>query len=317
MHPHPPHRQRILFIGSSVADVILQTPALPVTGDDINLTSQTAALGGCACNAYRISRMAGADAVLFSPVGQGIWGDFVRQQMAQEKIVTLCPSSEESNGCCYCLVEPSGERTFLCDHGAEYHFLPSWFDVLGDEVFHSAFICGLEMEAPTGSVILDYLEQHPVSQLYFAPGPRILHIHPKTMARIIQMNPVIHMNLTELLSFTLSTSLTQGIDQMLSLGECSLVITLGSDGAYFADSSHRFQIPGAMTEVADTIGAGDAHAGGLMAARWKGLEWDSSLSIANIFGAAVVSVPGAKLSSEQFQSWLLRHPDSEKELTDF
>ena len=75
---------RLLFIGSTVADVVLRTPCLPVTGQDVNLLSQRVSLGGCAYNAFHTARLTGrADCTLFSPIGSGVWGDFVRRSLAE------------------------------------------------------------------------------------------------------------------------------------------------------------------------------------------------------------------------------------------
>jgi len=77
---------RLLFIGSACADVVIRLPHLPVTEEDVHVISQSAALGGCACNAFRAARLlcepAGIGADLFAPVGSGLWGDWVRNALA-------------------------------------------------------------------------------------------------------------------------------------------------------------------------------------------------------------------------------------------
>ncbi|MFQ7536076.1 MAG: carbohydrate kinase family protein [Clostridium sp.] len=122
-------KQHIAFIGSSVADVIIRIPHLPVRQEDINIESQTLSLGGCAFNAAWMCRLLGGDPLFFSPVGTGIYGDFVRRQLQEHRIDILLESKEE-NGCCFCLVESDGERTFLSHHGAEYRFQKEWFSLL-------------------------------------------------------------------------------------------------------------------------------------------------------------------------------------------
>ena len=63
----------LLFIGSTVADVVIRLPQLPYTGDDVHITSQQVSLGGCAYNAYHTARLTGlTDCTLFSPVGTGV-----------------------------------------------------------------------------------------------------------------------------------------------------------------------------------------------------------------------------------------------------
>ena len=82
---------RLLFIGSVVADVIVRLPELPRTGDDINILSQQVLLGGCAYNAYHAARLMGADCTLFAPVGTGVWGSWVRNALQERGIETAVP----------------------------------------------------------------------------------------------------------------------------------------------------------------------------------------------------------------------------------
>ena len=69
---------RILVIGSSCVDVILQLDHLPVTEEDMHPKSQRFRMGGCAYNAANILGKAGADVTFVTPVGmKGLFGPFV------------------------------------------------------------------------------------------------------------------------------------------------------------------------------------------------------------------------------------------------
>lgn len=286
---------RLLFIGSTVADVVIRTPCLPRTGDDINIISQQVSLGGCAFNAFHAARSTGlAGCVLFSPVGTGVWGDWVRGALARQGLVTAVPPVDAPNGCCYCLVEPSGERTFLCEHGTEYAFHPEWFDGLG--TFDGVYLCGLEVEEPTGHVLLDWLEQHPPRHLYFAPGPRILHIPPEKMVRLMTLGAVFHLNEAELCAFTRCENVQRAAQMLHTLTRNDVIVTLGAEGAYAFSQGSGVLIPGFPATVVDTIGAGDAHIGTLMACRRLGLE--QAVRQANRVSAAVVSHAGASLPAD-------------------
>ncbi len=290
----------LLFIGSTVADVIIRTPRLPYTGDDVNITSQQVSLGGCAYNAFHTARITGlADCVLFSPVGTGVWGDWVRSALARQNVDSAVPPVDEPNGCCYCLVEPDGERTFLCEHGAEYRFHPEWFDAL--PAFDGVYVCGLEIEEPTGDVILDWLEQHPPRRLYFAPGPRILHIPPEKMARLIALEAVFHLNEAEICHFTRCEEVEQAAQMLHSLTRNDVIVTLGEAGAYVLHDGSGAFIPGKPVRVVDTIGAGDAHIGAVMAHEAAGFPLAEAVRRANLISAAVVSQPGAELSPEAYK----------------
>ena len=93
--------QQLLFIGSTVADVVVRTPLLPQRGEDVNIISQRISLGGCAYNAFQIAHLTGtAPCTLFSPVGTGVWGDWVfaaLQKQGKEILDGIAGSEHLSN----------------------------------------------------------------------------------------------------------------------------------------------------------------------------------------------------------------------------
>ena len=296
--------RRLLFIGSVVADVVIRTPYLPRTGDDLQLISQQVSLGGCAYNAFHTSRLIGsAECTLFAPVGTGVWGDWVRRALEERGVVSAVPPAAAPNGCCYCLVEPDGERTFLCQHGAEYAFRPEWFDLLGDHRYDGVYLCGLEVEEPTGDVLIDYLTHHQPERLYFAPGPRLCHIPPARMAALMALHPVLHLNAAEAAQFTRTEDVAQAAALLHGLTGNDVIITLGKEGAYIRTGDKEATLPGDSVQVEDTIGAGDAHIGALMAGVSDGLSLAEAVMMANQVSAAVVSQQGAELSAEHWQAY--------------
>ena len=60
---------KILLIGSTCVDVIIEIDHLPKTAEDIQPKRQTLALGGCAYNAANIVRQSG---VPYTPVPIGV-----------------------------------------------------------------------------------------------------------------------------------------------------------------------------------------------------------------------------------------------------
>ncbi|MGN0779892.1 MAG: PfkB family carbohydrate kinase [Aristaeellaceae bacterium] len=287
---------KLLFIGSTVADVVLRLPALPQPGDDLHVAHQQVSLGGCAFNAFRAAQVTGkAPCVLATPVGTGIWGEWVHAALAQREIVSVLPRPEEPNGCCYCLVTPDGERSFLCEHGAEYRFRPEWMNLLPEDAAF-VYLCGLEVEESTGDTLLDYLDAHPPRKLLFAPGPRVCRIPPRKMARILAMKPLLHLSEVEAAQFTRTDEAEEAAALIHRLTGGDVVITLGSRGAYCLSDEGGQHVAGFPARVVDTIGAGDSHAGALMAALAEGLALPEAVRRANRVAAAVVSQAGAELN---------------------
>ena len=194
----------IAIIGSCVADIILNVPQLPTSQQDINITSQSMSLGGCAWNAAHMLSLFQVPYALWTPLGQGIYGDYVREQLNKEHAFSFFPESKEENGCCYCFVEENGERTFLSYHGAEYHFQKEWFSLLDQEPIDTVYICGLEIEEDSGKYIIDYLQRHPEITIYFACGPRIQLMKESRIQQLFALHCILHLNKEEALSYTKS-----------------------------------------------------------------------------------------------------------------
>lgn len=361
--------KKVLVLGSACVDVIIKIDHLPTTEEDIHPLGQSFSIGGCAFNVAEILRRFGADFVFVCPVGAGLYGDFVKKQLAARGYRDFVEVPGQENGCCYCLVEKSGERTFLSCHGAEYTFDKSWMDSWKETKFDMVYICGLEVEEPTGEQMVEFLEslksqEIPTcqrdSEIWFAPGPRVMEIKRERLDRIFALHPVLHINKTE--AVLLGTYLDRKSEvvprhlrgnsdvipgysggKLEVVPGCSggnpevvprhstgnpdqnpgdfgqeemgwqkaarlihrvtgnaVIVTLGEDGAYSIDKDGTgFYAEGVRVLVADTIGAGDAHVGTVMAEVSMGENLEEAVKTANRTAALVVGKEGAGLAEEK------------------
>ena len=80
----------------------------------------------------------------------------------------------------------------------------------------------------------------------------------------------------------------------LDQGATAVVVKLGADGAFCADSAGlRAQVPGfAVPRVVDTVGAGDGFAVGIVSALLEGLSLEAAARRGNAIGARMVQFPG-------------------------
>ena len=97
---------------------------------DAHIHEQTWSLGGCAFNVVSVLHALDQNVDFISPVGTGVYGDFVKAELERLGIHTPI-SVTGANGCCYCFIESDGERTFLSDHGVEYSFSEGMAPVSG------------------------------------------------------------------------------------------------------------------------------------------------------------------------------------------
>lgn len=288
--------KKVLVIGSTVVDIIIRLSKLPTTGVDINLKWQKMSIGGCAFNVSQAIGYFDVPYLLFSPVGKGIYAEYVSNELRELNIPRAELNPEEPNGCCYCLVEDDGERSFICEHGAEYRFKKEWFDALDPNDFDCAYICGLEMEESTGDVVIDFLRRTKMP-VYFAPGPRINEIDKDKLGRIFSLNPILHVNKTEATTYTNTDHIRDAAKALMSLTKNTVIVTDGANGSCCLSGADMiwYEVPAFEAEVIDTIGAGDAHIGTFIAQRQLGKEIAPALTEANRISSMVVQCEGARL----------------------
>ena len=297
-----------MVIGSAVVDVIVHLEDhVPVRGEDVHAVSQEMRMGGCAYNTSDTIRHFQVPYIPFFPIGTGTYGDFVRKSFEKQGIPVILPTPDMDNGCCYCLIEKDGERSFISWHGAEYRIRKEWFSLLSGEELHSIYICGLEIEEPTGPNIVSYLETVKDIPIYFAPGPRLMRIDSLLIDRIFALHPILHLNDEEACAWTGLRDYPGAARAISAKTLAPVIITLGKDGCYYFDPDTAPEgtlIPSQEAVQTDTTGAGDAHIGAVMACRYLGYTMEDSIRMANRVSAAVVSVDGALLSDEQFSKVL-------------
>lgn len=292
--------KQTLVIGSTVADVIVNVPTIPSTGEDVNVVSQHIQLGGCAYNVAHILTLTKTPHTLCSPVGSGVYGDFVAAELKSFGIPCFV-RLDVPNGCCYCVVETGGERSFMSYHGAEYVFSKQWMNSIDFTEVDSVYICGLEIEEPTGKEIVDFLEEHPDLTIYFAPGPRIQYLNKDLLTRIFHLHPIVHLNRQEVCSFTSISDPESASQYLHNITKNNVIVTLGEQGALVSEQETIYTVPGFSTKVIDTIGAGDSHIGSIIAYLKQGIPLKEAVFRANRLAAAVVGTKGANLSKADYQ----------------
>ena len=286
---------RTLVIGSTVIDIIVSLPHLPAKGEDVNITAPVHRLGGCAYNVYKTMITLQSPATLCSPAGSGLYGRMVREKLEAEGLKPFV-NLEEENGCCYCLVDSDGERSFLSCHGAEYLFDRSWIKETDLAAAGSVYISGIDLEDRTGDEMTEFVLGNPGLDLYFAPGPRIMHIDPNRITKIFGRRsrkgngPLVHLNREEASVFSGKNNIEEAAAFIAKKTNNDLVITMGADGCYcydYSSSSGRY-IDGFPVQAVNTTGAGDAHCGALIACLKQGKTLSDACKIANKTGADVV-----------------------------
>ena len=313
--------KRLLIIGSTCVDVILRLDHLPTTGEDMHPV-QRFAMGGCAFNVAQVPKAYDVDLRFVTPIGDhGVFSDFVRAHLSNAGFRGPITVPDSENGCCYCLVERSGERTFLSVHGVEYSFHAEYMDAFAGERFDYTYICGLEVEEKTGGELVTWLEVHPdiAGTVVYAPGPRGIEVDADRTARILAMHPILHLNEQEAQALAgmddseapalvemdnredpVLAGMSGSEEPVLAAAQAlhaktgnMVIVTCGADGVLWisADGSVH-TAPSVPSTVVDTIGAGDSHCGAVLTGLTLGWSEDDTMRFANQIASEVVAQEG-------------------------
>lgn len=287
--------KKVLLIGSTTVDITMDIDHLPDIEDDINPKSQLLSVGGCAFNAAWILRHFNVPFTLASPVGQGIYADFIRNEF-RSKGIDIWKESSEINGSCICLVTNDGNRTFLAYHGAEYHFRKEWFDDIRPEDYSLCYVSGIDIEEEVNGCIIDFLEESKLP-FVFACGPRIKFLNKDRLNRLMNLNPILHLNKREARCLTDNDDL---LDGLYSLNHNIVIITDGANGTMAYDGKDKIMISALKAEQIDGTGAGDSHIGTIMACLMLNNNLTEAVKKANEVASKVIGVKGAILPEELF-----------------
>ncbi|MBK0090046.1 PfkB family carbohydrate kinase [Erwinia sp. S59] len=300
-------RLPVCVIGAAVVDVIADAYSLPHRGSDIELHQQGVNVGGCALNVAIALHRLGIPSTNALPLGNGIWANIVRQKLTEYGITSVLETRKGDNGWCLALVEPDGERTFLSVSGVENLWDAELLGTLPQPAHRWIYLSGYQLTSKSGDVLIEWLEQQAQTyQLLVDFGPRLADIGERQFARVMALKPLITVNRqeAELLwqerlnqheSFDARQLMTQWQQRFGS----PLVVRLDSDGAGYVDADSQGWIPALATKVVDTIGAGDSHAGGLLAGLASGWSLAESVALGNVVASYVVSQRGGDCAPER------------------
>lgn len=304
------NKRPITIVGAAVIDVIADAYALPWRGCDIELQQQSVNIGGCALNIAVALKRLGMEADNALPVGQGVWADIIRNNMAREGLSSRIDGVTGDNGWCLALVEPDGERTFMSFSGVENQWNPAWLAQLTVPPQSLVSLSGYQLASPCGEVLVHWLESLRNITPYIDFGPRIADIPETLMQRIMACKPIVSLNRQEAEiaaeRFRLPVA-TEAVGQAwLKKFAMPLIVRHDEEGAWYFSAEEQGLAAPFPVAVVDTIGAGDSHAGGTLAGLASGWTLGESVLLGNAVASWVVGHRGGDCSPTR-EALLLAH----------
>ena len=289
-------RKKLIVLGSVNVDHILNVPKFPKPGETLSGSNYKISFGGKGANQAVAAGRLGANIQFIAAVGNDELGNKIKQQLNNDNINTCSVACIEgqNTGVALILVNAQGENQIAIHAGANAQVTTEYLLKYKEDIINADAIL-MQLETPLATIeqAAKLAKQHQ-TQVILNPAPA-----QKLSDDLLKHIDIITPNETEAEYLTGIKVLTeQDVEQAAMIlhkkGIETVIITLGSKGAWVSSAQRGAIIAGFKVQVIDTIGAGDTFNGMLVTALLEGKTLEQAVKYAHAAGALSVTKPGAQ-----------------------
>jgi ribokinase len=290
-------KPKIVVVGSSNTDMILKLDRIPRPGETILGGEFVMAPGGKGANQAVAAAEAGGSVTLIARVGEDMFGQQALAGFTEHGInVDYLKFDQAPSGIALIFVAKNGQNSIGVGSGANANLSPA--DVHSSKpAFASADVVVMQLETPLDTIEAAVEQATAIGALVILNPAPAQKLPPKVLKKISVLTP--NETETELLtgiSVNDDESCQRAAQVLLEQGVKTVVITLGSRGAFVATSDSNELIAGFEVKPIDTTAAGDTFNGALAVALGEGISLREAVRFANAAAAISVTRIGAQPS---------------------
>ena len=294
---------KIVVIGSSNTDMIIQLNKIPVPGETVLGGNFSTAPGGKGANQAVAAARAGADVTFIASVGDDSLGiqaieGFRRDGINVEYIKKV---ENVASGVALIFVGNDGENSIGVASGANASLSPENIIEL-KHIISRADAVLMQLETPLETITAAAKLAHEAGvKVILNPAPA-----QPLSDDLLKMVSILTPNETEAELLTgikveNETGANKAAETLLAKGIEAVLITLGARGVFLAAGEKRKMIPGFKVKAVDTTAAGDVFNGALTVALAENKSFDKAIRFANAAAALSVTKLGAQPSAHSRQ----------------
>ncbi len=265
----------IAAIGSINVDYIIHNKRLPVPGETLYGKSVTIMAGGKGANQIAAASRLGADTLFLSKIGgldqynSTVLKDFEWAGVSVDYIETV-PDSYSGAG--FAMIGEDSQNSIIIIEGANAEMTPEYVEKYKDQIKNASIVmCEFMIPQETAEYTMKLGKELGIPTLC---NPAPFRKTDDSFYRYVDIVTPNEIEAAEACGFTIDgrKSASEACDYFHGLGVKSVVITMGSRGAFCSDGSRQEMIESYKVKAIDTSGAGDSFNGGFAYAFDKGYD---------------------------------------------
>lgn len=292
-------QQKILVVGSTNTDMVIQTDHLPVPGETILGGTFFMNPGGKGANqAVAIARL-GGKITFICKTGRDVFGHQSYQLFEDEGIDTsyILSDSKYPSGIAMITVDNKAENCITVASGANMNLTPGDLEKAKCAIDEADIIL-LQLEIPMETVeYVAKVAQAQNKKVILNPAPAQA-LSEELLSSLYLITP--NETEAELISGQKVTDVETAIkaaELMKTKGVKNVIITMGSKGAFVYTDTVCELVPACKVKAVDTTAAGDIFNGALVVAISEGRDWIEAVRFACKTSAIAVTRIGAQSSA--------------------
>ncbi len=279
-------------------DLVTRASRLPRAGETLIGQSFSTVPGGKGANQAVASARLGAEVAMIGCVGTDAYGDQLRDALLVEGIDCQAVSTVDgSSGVALIVVDNSSQNAIVIVAGSNGELTPAAMQAV-DAVLQAGEVIVCQLEVPMDTVGYTLKRGRELGKtVILNPAPASGPLPTEWYASIDYLIP------NESEASALSGVTVDSLDsarlaatQLIKAGAGKVIITLGAEGALFADGERFEHLAAPKVKAVDTTAAGDTFVGGFAAALVNGKTETQAIRFGQVAAALSVTRDGAQPS---------------------
>lgn len=273
-------------LGSINTDYVFQAPTIPAPSETIKGTNFSLQFGGKGANCAVAAARLGAKVNFFGAVGDDAASKAYQNHFEQEK-VDIANIKTCKNAFCGAsgIFVDKKTNSIITVSGANAAVDLGYLDTIKHNLAKNDIV-GLQLEIPAQTVFEAIKFLHGKTTIVFNPSP--MQKIPQNILNLCDYIIVNEIEITQLPKY-------KSVEQMMKLYNEKLILTKGSEGAFFYENGQIKNIPALKVKPVDTTGAGDTFLGAFLTSIANGNALNEALTFANICAGIKCTKLGAQV----------------------